>query len=103
MPTQLRTYDIEPALLDEWLRYFRETVVPMHARHRLPARMAWVDRQRSRFVWVRDFEGEGSTEEQERRYYDSPERARVIGDTPQRYIRQMDVRWVEQVFPEVEQ
>lgn len=99
MLSQLRIYDIKPGLMDEWLGLFHDKVVPMHAKYDIPARVAYVDRERSQFVWVRTFAGTGSVEEQERRYYATPERAEVIGDEPKRFIERMEVRLVEQVFP----
>jgi hypothetical protein len=95
--SQLRIYDIKPGLMDDWLRLFEEKVVPMHRKYNLPVRTAWADRERSQFVWVRDFVGPGTVEEQERRYVESEERATVIGDEPKRFIESMDVRLVEQV------
>lgn len=99
MTTQLRTYDIKPGTMDEWLVLFRDKVVPMHEKYGLPVRAAWVDHVRSQFVWVREFVGEGTAEEQEQRYRASEERARVIGDAPKAFIVQMEVREVEPVFP----
>ncbi|MGY1641983.1 NIPSNAP family protein [Geodermatophilus sp. SYSU D00703] len=99
MPSQLRIYDIKRDLMDEWLAFFQAKVVPMHDKHGMPAYAAWVDRERSQFVWVRTFTGEGSVEEQEKRYYESDERQAVIGDEPKRFIQAMQVRVVERVHP----
>jgi hypothetical protein len=99
--SQLRIYDIKPGLMDEWLAFFHDRVVPMHRKHGMPAYAAWVDRERSQFVWVRTFIGDGTVAEQERRYYESPEREAVIGDEPKRFIESMQVRVVEQVFSQV--
>jgi hypothetical protein len=99
VPSQLRIYDIKRGLMDEWLAFFRDKVVPMHRKHALPAHAAWVDWERSQFVWVRTFTGEGTVEEQEERYYASAERQAVIGDEPRRFIENMQVRAVEQVYP----
>jgi hypothetical protein len=97
--SQLRIYDIKPDLLDEWLAFFHDKVAPMHSKYALPVHAAWVDRERSQFAWVRTFAGEGTVEEQEKRYYQSPERQAVIGDEPKRFIEKMHVRVVEQVYP----
>lgn len=98
MTSQFRTYDIKPGTMDEWLVLFRDKVVPMHEKYGLPVRAAWVDHERSQFVWVREFVGEGTAEEQEQRYRASEERARVIGEAPKAFILQMEVREVEPVF-----
>jgi hypothetical protein len=87
MTSQLRTYDIKPGTMDEWLVLFRDKVVPMHEKYGLPVRAAWVDHERSQFVWVREFVGEGTTEAQEQRYRASEERTRIIGDAPKAALR----------------
>lgn len=98
MTFQLRTYDIKPGTMDDWLVLFRDKVVPLHEKYGIPVRTAWVDRERSQFVWVREFVGEGSAEEQEQRYRASDERTRVIGDAPKAFILHMDLRDVDPVF-----
>ena len=98
MTSQLRTYDIKPGTMDEWLVLFRDKVVPMHEKYGLPVRAAWVDHEGSQFVWVREFVGEGTAEEQEQRYRESEERTRVIGDAPKAFIVRIKVREVEPVF-----
>ncbi|GAA1809516.1 hypothetical protein HC028_23665 [Planosporangium flavigriseum] len=99
MLAQLRIYDIKPDLMEQWLTLFRDKVVPMHAKFDLPVLAAWVDTETSQFVWVRGFAGDGTIEEQETRYRNSEERARVIGDEPKRFIERMQVRDLEQVYP----
>lgn len=98
MISQLRIYDIRQGMMDGWLELFGDKVVPMHSKYGIPVRTAWVDRERSQFVWVREFLGEGTAEEQEKRYRASDERARVIGDEPAKFIENMEVRVVEQAY-----
>jgi hypothetical protein len=96
--SQLRTYDIKLGEMEGWLKLFREKVVPLHRKYDIPVRAAWVDRERSQFIWVRELVGTGTPEQQEERYRNSEERTRIIGDEPSRFIENMDVRVVEQVF-----
>ena len=99
MQAQLRIYDIKSGEMDDWLDLFHNKVVPMHAKYGLTVQGAWVDQEKSQFVWVRAFEGDGTVEEQEAFYRNSPERAEVIGDEPKRFIEHMDVRELQQVIP----
>lgn len=99
MVFELRTYEIKPGTIDDWLVLFHDKIVPLHAKHGLPVRSAWVDRTTSTFVWVREFIGEGTREEQEARYRASEDRTRIIGDEPKQYIVSMSVREVDSVFP----
>lgn len=103
MVFQLRTYQIKPGLMDEWLALFHGGVVPLHDKYGLPVRTAWVDRETNTFVWVRELTGEGTAEEQEARYRATDERTRVIGDRPAAFIDSMVVREVESAWPATDQ
>lgn len=97
---QLRIYDIKPGLMEEWLTLFHHKVVPLHEGHGLPVRGAWVDEEASQFAWVREFVGIGTVEEQEAAYRSSPDRTRIVGDEPARFIERMEIRNVHPVFPD---
>ena len=98
MVFQHRTYDIKPGTMDDWLILFHTKVVPLHAKYGIPVRGAWVDRESSTFLWVREFVGEGTAEEQEAHYRASEERTQIIGDEPKQFIENMVVREVEPTF-----
>lgn len=95
MVFQLRTYQIKPHLMDDWLDLFHNAVVPLHEKYGLPVRTAWVDRENNTFIWVRELTGEGTAEEQEARYRATDERTRILGDRPKDFIDSMVVRAVE--------
>ena len=97
-----RTYEIVPGAMDAWLVLFREKIVPLHEEFGMAVRGAWADRETSSFIWVREFVGEGTAEEQEARYRASERRAAVIGDEPKAFIVSMSVRRVETVAAGVE-
>jgi hypothetical protein len=94
-----RTYEIVPGTMDAWLTLFHDKIVPLHEEFGLPVRGAWADRATSTFLWVREFVGEGTAEEQEARYRASERRAAVIGDEPKAFVLSISVRRVETVFP----
>ena len=100
MPSQLRIYKIKPGQMENWLRFFREKVVPLHRKFGIPARIAWTNMESSEFIWVRDFSDKESIEEQERRYVSSEERSRVIGDQSKAFIESMTVRKMQLVHEE---
>ncbi len=102
MTVEHRTYEIVPGTMDAWLVLFHEKIVPLHAEFGLPVRGAWADRETSTFIWVREFVGEGTAEQQEARYRASDQRAAMIGDEPKDFIVSISVRRVETVVPVVE-
>lgn len=95
MASQLRIYTIKQGQMDNWLRFFRDKVVPLHRKFGMPARIAWVNAEDSEFIWVRDFRDDEPIETQEQRYVNSEERKQQIGDTPKQYVEGMVVRVVE--------
>lgn len=99
MHFELRTYDIVPGRMQDWLELFGGKVAPLHEKFGMPVRAAWVDESRSQFIWVREFTGLGTISEQEARYRASPERNETIGDEPKKFILNMHVQVVTQAFP----
>lgn len=98
MPSQLRIYRIKPGQMDNWLEFFDQKVVPMHRKFEIPVRAGWVSRAESEFIWVRDFADDEPMEDQERRYVESEERIRAIGDEAKQYIDSMVVRVVDLAY-----
>ena len=59
-------------------------------------RGAWLDHERSQFIWLISYEGEGSFEEADERYWASPKRE-VLGLDPGQYLVGREVRVVDPV------
>jgi hypothetical protein len=93
----LRTYTIREGLLEEWASKWRDLVVPLRLRLGFKIGGAWLDHERSQFVWVIFYEGDETFEEANKRYWDSPER-KELGLDPKEYLVDRDVRVVAQVY-----
>lgn len=63
--TQLRIYTIRHGLLDEWLAHWRARVVPARREHGVRVGAAWLDRERSQFLWVTSYEADENVQAQE--------------------------------------
>ncbi|MBF6289817.1 NIPSNAP family protein [Nocardia cyriacigeorgica] len=94
--TQLRTYTIREGLLDEWAGKWRDLVVPLRLELGFEIGGAWLDRERSQFIWLISFEGEDTFEEANERYWASPKRE-ALGLDPAEYLVGRDVRVVDPV------
>lgn len=88
---QVRWYLIGDGLLGEWMRLWRERVVPLRRECGFRVGAAWVDRERNEFIWVLSYEGREGAEEAERRY-----RAAARDLDTGRYVRERRVQVVEQ-------
>jgi hypothetical protein len=90
-------FRIEPGRMPEFLNAWRDGVVPLRRKFGFEIEGAWTgsgDDGRDRFWWILRFDGEGTFDEADARYYDSDER-RQLADDPARFI-------VEQEHPMVE-
>ncbi|MBF6414613.1 NIPSNAP family protein [Nocardia cyriacigeorgica] len=94
--TQLRTYTIREGLLDEWAVRWRGLVVPLRLELGFEIGGAWVDYERSQFIWLTTYEGDDTFEEANKRYWASPRREALRLD-PADYLIARDVRAVEAV------
>ena len=58
MKFQLREYTIEEGTLDDFVREWREHVLPLRVAMGFSVLGPWVDRETSRFVWIVGFDGD---------------------------------------------
>ena len=86
MRFQLREYTIEDGRLDDFVREWREQVLPLRVSMGFSVLGPWIERDASRFVWVVGYDGD--IEEANRAYYESdvrqalhPDPARLVVDT----------------------
>jgi hypothetical protein len=80
---QLREYGIEEGRLDEFVREWRERVLPLRVSMGFSVLGPWIERDASRFVWIVGFDGD--IEEANAAYYASDERQAMQPD-PARFV-----------------
>lgn len=83
--TQIRTYTIRQGLLEEWARQWRDLVAPLRLTMGLEIEGAWLDHERSQFIWIISYAGEDSFAEANARYWAAPER-KALGLDPSQYL-----------------
>ncbi|MEV4092293.1 NIPSNAP family protein [Streptosporangium saharense] len=94
---QHRTYTIRQGLLDEWAERWRSQIVPLRLEFGFEIRGAWLDHERSQFIWVIAYDGPESFEERNQHYWASPRRAEMDLD-PTHYLVGRVVREVSVVY-----
>ena len=94
MVYQLRIYTINRGMMDSWLRLFREQIQPIHQKYGMPVEAAWVNADRTEFIWVRRFASAAEIPTKEAEYFASPER-KALGDRPPSHVAKIEVRVVE--------
>lgn len=91
---QLRIYRIEDGRLDDFIAGWGSGVVPLRRSFGFRIDGAWTDAATSTFAWVVSYDGDGTFEEADARYYGSPERA-GLEPNPARLIVEADTRMLD--------
>ena len=92
MQFQLRDYTIEEGRLDDFVREWRELVLPLRKSLGFSVLGPWIERETSRFVWLVGYEGD--IREADERYYASDER-KVMDPDPGRFVSERREVWLE--------
>jgi hypothetical protein len=92
MHFQLREYTVEAGRLDDFVREWRELVLPLRLAQGFSVLGPWIEHDASRFVWLLGYDGDIRAANEA--YYTSPERAAMDPD-PARLIAATREVWLE--------
>jgi hypothetical protein len=92
MRFQLREYRIEEGRLDDFVREWRELVLPLRLSLGFSVFGPWVEREGSRFVWIVGYDGDIRAADEA--YYASAGRAAMDPD-PARHVADIRQVWLE--------
>jgi hypothetical protein len=56
MVGQLRIYTINTGMMDSWLKLFKDEIVPCVKEAGMGIQTAWVNQERTQFIWIRTFD-----------------------------------------------
>lgn len=73
MISQLRVYTINRGMMDNWVKYFSETLIPMQEKHGIRIDNTWVSDDGSQFIWIRSFDSGDDVKAKEAAFYGSQE------------------------------
>ena len=91
MRFQLRMYRVRPGEMDEWIREWKEHVLPLRRAQGFSVVGPWVRREEGLFVWL---VGHADLETANAAYYSSPER-RSLHPDPARHLAETNAWIVE--------
>ena len=92
MKYQLREYTVEEGRLDDFVREWRELVLPLRVSMGFNVLGPWIEREANRFVWIVAYDGD--LEAANAAYYDSDER-RAMSPDPARLVLEARTIWLE--------
>lgn len=96
MTTQLRTYTINRGKMDDFVQAWLAGVYPLRRKHGFRIDGAWVNKDRSEFIWLLSYDGD-DWKAKDDAYYASPERAAVNPD-PRQFIARAEHYFITPVL-----
>jgi hypothetical protein len=97
MPVQLRIYTITPGALHQFAQEWQSKIRPVREKVGFQILSAWTVEETNQFIWLMQYDGPNSWEEQDGRYFSSEER-RTMDPNPARLIARMDQYFVDPVI-----
>ena len=73
MISQLRMYTLNRGMMDQWVKLFTETLVPMQEKYGVKIGGMWINEDRNQFIWIRSFADAEDLKAREAAFYASPE------------------------------
>ena len=96
MIEQLRVYTVNRGMMDQWVDYFNETIVPIMANVGMKVSGQWVNSDGNQFIWIRSFEDADDLKAKEKAFYDSSEWQAVV-DKARSHLARIEVHQMEPV------
>ena len=73
MICQLRTYTVNRGMMDQWVKYFNDAILPMHEKHGIKIDGAWVNEDKNQFIWIRTYSDAEDMKTRQDALYAAPE------------------------------
>ena len=96
MISQLRIYTVNRGMMDQWVKLFTETLVPMQEKHGIKIEGMWVNEDRNQFIWTRSFADAGDMESKVAAFRSSPE-WQAVRERAVSHVARLDVHIMQPV------
>lgn len=93
---QLREYTIRQGEINQFIEEWGAQIMPLRKKLGFKILDAFANKEESRFVWIVAWDGPGSLDEGEKRYFDSNERT-AVNPNPARHVEKSRISKVEYV------
>jgi hypothetical protein len=90
MEYQIRNYKVKPGMIDQVIKEWRTSIVPLRTKMGFKIVGAWSNKKENRFTWIISYDGPEGFEAADKAYYESPER-KALKQDPRRLIAEMDL------------
>ena len=96
---QLRTYTINAGMMDSWLKAFEEEIVPRVKEAGIGIHTAWVNEDRTQFIWIRTFDSVDDIEAKEAALYGTQWWAKNV-DRLRAHQAHREIKTIEPFLPD---
>ena len=97
MISQIRTYTINRGMMDQWVDLFNEKLVSIMNQYGISVDAAWVNEDKTLFVWIRSYADAEDIPVKEAAFYGSPEWNSIV-DHARSHIARIQVETVNSVL-----
>lgn len=95
MLSQIRIYTINKGEMDNFIKHFKDDIIPLHQQISVPIVGSWVNRPQNEFIWVRSYKDKAEMEAKNKEFQAAVAAAGVkLGGN----VAKMEVREVESVL-----
>ena len=95
MLSQIRIYTINKGEMDNFLKHFKDEIVPIHEHIGVPIVGTWVNRPQNEFIWVRTYKDKADLETKGKAFQAEVAKSGIkLGGN----VAKMEVREVESAF-----
>jgi hypothetical protein len=97
MVFQLRVYTINGGMMDQWVEFFNETLMPIYKQQGIKVEGAWANEDKNQFIWVRSFSDAADLKTKEEAFYASTE-WNAAKDRARSHLARVDVQVMDSVL-----
>ena len=95
MLSQIRIYTINKGEMDNFIKHFKDDIIPLHQKISVPIVGSWVNRPQNEFIWVRSYKDKAELDAKNKEFQAAVAAAGVkLGGN----VAKMEVREVESAF-----
>ena len=96
--SQLRIYTVNRGMMDQWAKFFDETVIPIQEKQGIKVNGTWVNEDQTQFVWIRSFANAEDVKAKEAAFNQSSEWG-AVSDHARSHLARLDVQTMSAVQP----
>ncbi len=89
---QLRIYTINRGMMEPWVKFHTETIVPIQEKLGIKVEGSWVNEDNNQYIWIRSFTNSEDVKAKEAAFYGSPEWIGGAGDLARSHLARLDVQ-----------